>query len=89
MRRVVVTGLGLVTPLGTGVKPVWDRLLNGESGINSIQNFDVSDLPAKIAGQPPKGETSEGGFNADDWICLLYTSPSPRDRQKSRMPSSA
>ena len=68
MRRVVVTGLGLVTPLGTGVKPVWDRLLNGESGINSIQNFDVSDLPAKIAGQPPKGETSEGGFNADDWM---------------------
>ena len=68
MRRVVVTGLGLVTPLGTGVKPVWERLLNGESGINAIQNFEVSDLPAKIAGQPPRGETAEGGFNADDWM---------------------
>ena len=68
MRRVVVTGLGLVAPLGCGVKVVWDRLINGESGIRAIQSFDVSDLPAKIAGQVPQGETADGLFNADDWV---------------------
>jgi len=68
MKRVVVTGLGLVTPLGTGVEPVWQRLLAGESGIRSIQDFDVSDLPSKIGGQPPRGDLSGGGFNPDDWM---------------------
>jgi 3-oxoacyl-[acyl-carrier-protein] synthase II len=68
MRRVVVTGLGLVSPLGCGVKINWDRLTNSKSGIGAIQSFDVSDLPAKIAGQVPRGETSSGGFNADDWV---------------------
>ena len=68
MRRVVVTGLGLVSPLGCGVKVNWDRLINGESGIRAIQSFDVSDLPAKIAGQVPLGETADGNFNADDWL---------------------
>ncbi|HEY5598291.1 MAG TPA: beta-ketoacyl synthase N-terminal-like domain-containing protein, partial [Kiloniellales bacterium] len=68
MRRVVVTGLGLVTPLGTGVKPVWERLIDGQSGIRAIQSFDVSDLPAKIAGQVQHGETAEGAFNADDYV---------------------
>ncbi len=68
MRRVVVTGLGLVTPLGTGVEHVWSRLLAGESGINAIQNFDVSDLPSKIGGQPPRGDRASGGFNADEYM---------------------
>jgi 3-oxoacyl-[acyl-carrier-protein] synthase II len=68
MRRVVVTGFGLVTPLGVGTEAVWKQLLDGKSGIRSIQNFDVSDLPAKIAGQVPRGETSSGAFNADDWV---------------------
>jgi len=68
MRRVVVTGLGLVTPLGCGVEHCWRRLTNGESGIGSIQSFDVSDLPAKIAGTVPRGEGAEGRFNADDWV---------------------
>src|SRR5687768_786448 len=68
MRRVVVTGLGMVTPLGCGVEPSWSRLIAGESGIGSIQSFDVSDLPAKIAGQVPSGETSEGKWNPDDWL---------------------
>jgi 3-oxoacyl-[acyl-carrier-protein] synthase II len=54
--------------LGCGVKVVWDRLINGESGIRAIQSFDVSDLPAKIAGQVPQGETADGLFNADDWV---------------------
>lgn len=73
MRRVVVTGLGLTTPLGSGVRHVWKRLLAGESGLGQIQNFDVSDIPAKIAGQVPYGETAQGGFNPDD-----YMSPSER-----------
>lgn len=68
MRRVVVTGLGLVTPLGVGVENTWAKLLRGESGVRSIQSFDVSDLPAKIAGQLPRGETKDGNFNADDWV---------------------
>jgi len=68
MRRVVVTGLGLVTPLGSGVSHVWDRLINGKSGLGSIQNFDVSDLPSRIAGQVPLGSTSEGLFNAEDFV---------------------
>ncbi|MSO53726.1 MAG: beta-ketoacyl-[acyl-carrier-protein] synthase II [Rhodospirillales bacterium] len=68
MRRVVVTGLGLVTPLGCGVKTNWDKLLAGKSGISAIQSFDVSDLPSKIAGLVPRGSTAEGLFNADDWV---------------------
>ena len=68
MRRVVVTGFGLVTPLGVGTEAVWKQILEGKSGIRSIQNFDVSDLPAKIAGQVPRGETASGAFNADDWV---------------------
>jgi 3-oxoacyl-[acyl-carrier-protein] synthase II len=68
MRRVVVTGCGVVTPLGVGTETVWKRLIEGQSGIRAIQTFDVSDLPSKIAGQVPRGETSSGNFNADDWV---------------------
>jgi len=75
MRRVVITGMGLVTPLGFGVKSCWERLIAGQSGIRSIQAFDVSDLPAKVAGMVPRGETSAGLFNADDWI-------PPKDQRK-------
>src|SRR5665213_3016716 len=75
MRRVVITGVGLVTPMGIGTKHVWDQLIDARSGIRSIQNFDVSDLPAKIAGQVPRGETSSGSFNADDWV-------PPKDQRK-------
>ena len=68
MRRVVVTGLGLVTPLGVGAERVWKRLIAGDPASRAIQSFDVSDLPAKIAGQVPRGETAAGNFNADDWV---------------------
>ena len=68
MRRVVVTGMGLVTPLGIGVERVWKKLINGESGIGAIQSFDVSDLPARIAAQVPLGDKESGHFNADDWV---------------------
>ncbi len=67
MRRVVVTGLGLVTPLGSGVEVTWKRLLAGESGIKPIEHFDVSDIPAKIAGLVPEGE-GEGLFNSEDYV---------------------
>jgi len=75
MRRVVVTGLGLVTPLAAGVEASWARLIAGESGLGAIQGFDTSDLPAKVAGQVPKGALAEGRFNADDWVA-------PKDQRK-------
>ena len=68
MRRVVVTGMGLVTPLGCGVKANWERLIAGESGITSIQSFDVSDLTVKIGGQVPRGDEGDGHFNPNDWV---------------------
>jgi len=68
MRRVVVTGLGMLTPLACGVEHTWQRLLAGESGIGRIEKFDVSDLPCQIAGQVPRGDGSNGTFNPDDWM---------------------
>jgi 3-oxoacyl-[acyl-carrier-protein] synthase II len=68
MRRVVVTGLGMVSPLGVGVENNWRRILAGHSGIRGIQSFDVGDLPAKIAGEIPKGDAASGLFNADDFV---------------------
>ena len=68
MRRVVITGLGMVTPLGCGVEPNWQRLLAGESGIRAVERFEVSDLPSKIAGQIPRGDGTNGTFNADAWM---------------------
>jgi 3-oxoacyl-[acyl-carrier-protein] synthase II len=67
MRRVVVTGMGMVTPLGCGVEANWSRLIESKSGISLITRFDVSDLPSKIAGQVPAG-TEPGQFNADSFI---------------------
>lgn len=64
MRRVVVTGLGIVSPLGCGVEHNWKRLINGESGIRAIEHFDVSDLAAKVAGVIPRG-TGEGELDLD------------------------
>ena len=68
MRRVVVTGIGLVTPLGAGASVTWDRLINGDSGISKVTQFDVQDLPAKIAGTVPEGATDLGLFCPDDWV---------------------
>src|SRR3989454_3428100 len=68
MRRVVVTGLGMVTPLACGVEPTWQRLINGESGARRIESFDVSDLSAKIACQVPRGDGADGSFNPDQWM---------------------
>ena len=68
MRRIVVTGMGVVTPLGIGVSHVWRRLLAGDSGITSIQSFDASDLACQIAGHVPVGETANGDYHVDDWV---------------------
>ncbi len=67
-RRVVVTGMGIACPLGLGVETVWKRLTAGESGLGTIQSFDVSQLTAKIAGQVPAGPKSEGKLDLNEWI---------------------
>ncbi|HMN84606.1 MAG TPA: beta-ketoacyl synthase N-terminal-like domain-containing protein, partial [Bauldia sp.] len=68
MRRVVVTGLGMVTPLGCGVEPTWSRLLAGESGAGRITSFEVDDLACQIACQIPLGPKAEGKFDRDEWM---------------------
>ena len=68
MRRVVVTGLGMVTPLGCGVEPTWRRLLAAESGVKAIERFEVADITSRIAGQIPRGDGSNGTFNPDQWM---------------------
>ncbi|MDQ3561230.1 MAG: beta-ketoacyl-ACP synthase II [Pseudomonadota bacterium] len=65
MRRVVVTGMGMVTPLGSGVGTTWSRLLAGKSGAVRVDDFDVSDLPSQIACRIPRGDGSDGTFNPD------------------------
>jgi 3-oxoacyl-[acyl-carrier-protein] synthase II len=75
MRRVVVTGMGMVTPLGVGVQRNWSDLVEGKSGIRAIQSFDVSDLPAKVAGQVPRGDAEAGHFDPDRFV-------STKDRKK-------
>jgi len=74
-RRVVVTGIGAVTPLGAGVDNIWRRILNGESGAGAIQSFDVSDLAVKIACEVPVGDRESGAFNPDDHV-------PPKDQRK-------
>lgn len=77
-RRVVITGIGLVTPLANGVASSWDRLLKGHSGIRLIDTFQTDDLPARIAGLVPHGESETPGsglFNSDNYI-------PPRDQKK-------
>src|SRR3984885_2210903 len=75
MRRVVVTGLGMLTPLACGVEQTWQRLLACESGINRVDKFEVSDLPCKIAGQIPRGDGTDGTFDPDQWM-------EPKERRK-------
>jgi 3-oxoacyl-[acyl-carrier-protein] synthase II len=68
MRRVVVTGLGIVNSLGTGVDLNWSRLLAGQSGIRKLEGFDEYDLPAKIGGTVPLGDGSDGTFDSEAWV---------------------
>ena len=68
LRRAVITGIGLVTPLGANTEASWVNLLQGESGIKPVQNFDVTDLPAKIAGTISQSEDDRDAFRPDDWL---------------------
>ncbi|MCC5999615.1 MAG: beta-ketoacyl-ACP synthase II, partial [Pararhodobacter sp.] len=68
MRRVVVTGLGMVTPLGCGVEATWSRLLAGQSGAGPITRFDAGHLATSYACEIPRGDGSDGSFNPDDWM---------------------
>jgi len=74
VRRVVVTGLGMVTPLGVGVDLNWSKILAGKSGISRITRFEVDDITCQIAGQVP-GPDEDGGLDLDDFI-------DPRDQRR-------
>lgn len=75
MRRVVVTGLGLVTPLASGVEETWARLLDGRSGAGPITRFDASNVATRYACEIPYGDGTHGTFNPDDWM-------EPKERRK-------
>ncbi|MBZ4024027.1 beta-ketoacyl-[acyl-carrier-protein] synthase II [Rhodobacter sp. TJ_12] len=68
MRRVVVTGLGMVTPLACGVEETWSRLLAGQSGAGLITRFDASAVATKYACEVPRGDGTDGTFNPNDWM---------------------
>ena len=76
MRRVVITGIGMVSPLGSGAEPSWQRLNDGHCGVNKIDSFDVSDLPVKIGAEVPLGDEADGYFDFDRWVA-------PKDRRKN------
>ncbi|MEL7488576.1 MAG: beta-ketoacyl synthase N-terminal-like domain-containing protein, partial [Pseudomonadota bacterium] len=83
MRRAVITGLGLVTPLGSGLEPSWRAILGGKSGAGRIGKFDVDGLPCQIACEVPRADGYGGGdadgvspFNADDWL-------SPKEQRRT------
>ncbi|WP_270730783.1 beta-ketoacyl-ACP synthase II [Shimia sp. Alg240-R146] len=75
MRRVVVTGLGLVTPLASGVEESWTRILDGQSGAGTITRFDPERVTTKYACEVPYGDGTDGTFNPDDWML-------PKERRK-------
>ena len=75
MRRVVVTGLGMVTPLACGVEDTWKRLLAGQSGAGTITRFDTTNVVTNYACEIPYGDGTDGTFNPDQWM-------EPKDRRK-------
>jgi 3-oxoacyl-[acyl-carrier-protein] synthase II len=75
MRRVVVTGLGAVTPLGCGVEPTWARLIAGKSGAGPITRFDTANVVTTYACEVPRGDGTAGTFNPDEWM-------EPKDQRK-------
>ena len=75
LRRVVVTGVGMVSPLGCGVETTWANILAGKSGARRIDDFKVDDLACQIAHRVPLGDYAEGGFTADEWM-------DPKDQRK-------
>ena len=75
MRRVVVTGLGMVTPLASGVEATWSRLIAGQSGAGPITRFDPANVVTQYACELPRGDGTDGTFNPDDWM-------EPKDQRK-------
>ena len=75
MRRVVVTGMGMVSPLGDTVSTTWDRLIEGRSGAGKITLFDAEEFPCKVACEVPLGDGSEGTFNPDAYMA-------PKDQRR-------
>ena len=75
MRRVVVTGLGMVTPLACGVEETWARLIAGQSGAGTITRFDTTNVVTQYACEVPRGDGTAGTFNPDDWM-------EPKDQRK-------
>ena len=75
MTRVVVTGMGIVSPLGVGLDHNWSSLLAGQNGFGKIDSFEVDDLPCQIAGMIPRGDGTNGTFNPDLWV-------EPKDQRK-------
>ena len=76
MRRVVISGIGLVTPLGSGAETSWQCLIDSRCGIDKIKNFDVSDLPVKIGAEVPIGDENNGMFEFKSWV-------TEKDRRKN------
>jgi 3-oxoacyl-[acyl-carrier-protein] synthase II len=68
MKRIVVTGMGMLTPLACGVEPTWARLTKGQSGAAKVERFDVSDISCKIACMIPRGDGSDGTYDPDQWM---------------------
>ena len=75
MRRVVITGMGLVSPYGAGVEHAWKQLLSGKSAAKKVEHFQADDLPCRIANVMPRGDGSDGSFNPDDYLA-------PKDQRK-------
>ena len=75
MKRVVITGMGIVSPLGSGLNHNWSSLMNGQNGFGRIDSFEVDDLACQIAAMVPKGDGANGTLNADEWI-------EPKDQRK-------
>jgi 3-oxoacyl-[acyl-carrier-protein] synthase II len=75
MKRVVITGMGIVSPLGAGLDHNWTSLLSGKNGFRRIEEFDVDDLACQVGAMIPRGDGSNGSLNADDWV-------EPKDQRK-------
>src|SRR5687767_10635983 len=68
LRRVVVTGMGMVSPLGCGIEATWSNILASKSGAVRVTDFEVGDIPCQIANRVPLGSYSEGKYNPDEWM---------------------
>ena len=73
-RRVVITGMGILSPLGRGINTNWDKLTKGVSGISAIRLFDTENFTAKVAGQVPTGDMSDA-FDPDSVLFFLLSHP--------------